>query len=206
MPLDKFDLFVSPVKNPDPSKNEHFYLQQRLMAKLYNVLETEYGLEPAIQLEDSVWDIPFTDAELEQLRSEPFYISEHYLTRHFIIDPKIVFGKVVDHPVRSRPALDTYNYANGGKWANHQWRVMGAANTGKTLVAMILKEMLENEIPGVTVIQCENPYAFDDWKPMEVPEIYEGAKERLRSMKIKFAPYPRTRITLDDTVEHEANV
>lgn len=206
MPLDKYDLFVAPVKNPDPSKNEHFHLQQRLMMKLFDILEKEYGLEPAVQLEDSVWDIPFTDSELEQLRSEPFYISEHYLARQFIVDPKIVFGKVVEHPVRSRPALDAYNYANGGKWANHQWRILGAANTGKTLVSMILKEMLENEIPGVKVIQCENPYAYDDWKPMEVPEIFEGAKERLRSMRIKFSPYPRMRINTDDTVEHEANV
>lgn len=205
MQLEKFDLFVSPVKNPDPSKNEHYYLQQRLMMKLYDILARDYGLEATINLDDSVWDLPFTESEINKLNEEPFYISEHYLTRVLILDPVVVPNRPVVHPIRARPAIDSYNYANNGSWAKNQWRIMGAANTGKTLIALILRELIETEIPGAKVIFCENPYAFPGHEPMKDPENLAFAKERLKTMKVKFSPFPITRISVDNELHHEVN-
>jgi hypothetical protein len=204
----KFDIFVCSRKNPNPCLN---LPSEAIMLKLYQQLRRRLDSQGfgnvVVNTMRHISDIELEAGELELLRGNRFYLSEHYLARHLDFGPP---DKVIGRyraPWNTRPSMDAYTYAERGKRPMFHAQVIGGTLTGKTYVLNEFKLLLNELVPGIEIIECDNDIKMSDhWDVASDPEYYKEYGDRIKANAICFGMGPTFNVGIDNELYHNTKI
>lgn len=208
MHLPKFDLFVFSRKITNVIENMR---SEEIMVKLYRMFQyrlNEQGFGNAVYDTECYQVLDdLTPEEIDLLKHEPFFISEHYLSKDIAMCVEYTTKSIFRAPWRSRPSMDAYTYANRGKAPLFHVMVVGSVCSGKTYVMNEFKLMLRDISEEIEIIECDNGIKDpDNWDISTDPEAYAGYKDRVKNKGILIAGGPRFRVGIDDQIYHNTKI
>lgn len=213
MYIPKFDIFVcSPRrtnliigKTAEPIISKLYtLLRQRLTAQGFgNVIQSD-GQESNNSSQEETLNV----AEYTLLLSNPFFISEHYLTKPISFDHNSTAGRRQgDIPWRSRPSFDAYQFCNRGQAPMFHVAIAGGVCKGKTYVINEFKVLLNELVPGIEIVVCDNGlHDPDNWDIASDPIAYAGYRNLILTNSISIGVGPTMQIGIDDNVYHNTKV
>ena len=207
--MPKFDVFVcSP-------RRANFTIEQTsspIIAKLFALLQkrlTSQGFGNVVHDRSLVnnytdIDVPLNEDELGLLLKQPFFISEHIMSKPINIDPYVHhIHRKGGMPWRTRPAQDAYQFCDRGRVPMFHIMLAGAFNVGKTYVMNEFKLMLNELVTGIEIVVCENGiHDPANWDITTDPAAYEEYRKRVMTSGIIIGQGPTVRVGIDDTVHH----
>lgn len=102
----------------------------------------------------------YTDAEEKAfsnaMHNKKIYVTIHHLGRMYHLDPKNPRAKKV---FRTRPLLNVADYIDNGKPAEYHIQIIGSPNSGKTMLANMVRKVLSEVCPTTEVIIVDT----DQW-------------------------------------------
>lgn len=173
MQMTKHDVFIFSIKKRDVLMSA---VTQPIMVKLYNLFQARLkALGFTNTIVDTMYFIPsleLENAEVATLLQNPFYISEHYMSRSIFLDHYTPESSVLWHPpYQIQPNTVAYSYCDGGKVPMFHAMFVGRAASGKTALMHEFKNLLRELVPAIEIIVCDNgvyePGAIDITKDRE---------------------------------------
>lgn len=202
--MKKYDLFVSSLKVQCPIENQKIEEAALIIQKAYRAHLERIGFTDVdVNCMRHVEVRDLTQQEIDDLNRQPFYISEHFITRTYHLDameePKV--------PFRVRPGLGKYSYVHGGKRAQNSWAVQGNVNGGKTCLIHELTKVIKQMVPGAVVVLCDNE--FTDERNFDVTtdeDAYREYRDNIKSKPIAIGIGPIYRTNADWSVVTNVNI
>ena len=204
----KYDVFVCSHKKPDPTIG---IITEGVMVKLYNLLRCRLNAQGfGNAIVDTMRYTPIIEldaGELQLLKDNPFYLSEHYLTQRIELDPQHQVIGLYRAPWNTRPSMEAYTYAERGQRPMFHAMVIGCVNSGKTYVLNEFKLLLNELVPGIEVIECDNDVKMPDyWDITSDPECYKEYGDRIKMKAICIGNGPSTRVGIDNQMHHNTKI
>lgn len=204
----KYDVFVTSLKHPNPEIN---LVTEEIKIKLFQLLRMRLGFQGFadidVDVQRYVAGYTLTENELETLRNNPVFLSEHYLTQPIVLDPQHVIVNQFTAPWKMRPSIDSYLYVDRGKRPMFHVMVIGKTNAGKTYVYNELKLLLKGLSTDIQIIDCDNDIRFPEyWDITSDPIAYEEYKGRVNTNTFCFGNGPTFRVdTVDNQLQSTVN-
>lgn len=196
----QFDLFVNTV----PAIS---LITETIMMKLFQQLRSRLDAQGfgnvVVDSGYHMSNIDLEASELQLLQQHPFYLSEHYLTQRIVLDPQMTVKNRFEAPWNVRPAMNSYTYAERGKRPTFHAMIVGSVNSGKTYIQNEFKLLLQELVPGIEVIICDNDcHSPDNWDITSDPVYYKEYGDRIRMNGICFGRGPSFNVGFDNQIHH----
>lgn len=208
MQMPKYDIFVCSNKKADVELNMR---TEPIMLKLYDQLRRRLNAQGfGNVIFDTMRYMPeyeITSEDINALVSNPVFISEHYLGRHYVLDMDVPPERVFHMPWRTRPSLDAYAFVNRGKAPMFHAMFIGCTLAGKTYVMNEFKLMLLELDPNIEIIKCDNGIDHpDNWDITTDPVEYAAYGERLKMQHICIGGGPSMTVGVDNKPYHNTKI
>jgi hypothetical protein len=206
----KFDMFVTSLKNRNVFAN---LTAEPIVMKLYERLRQRLNAmgfgNTVIDVMRKIPSIELETHELNYLRHNRFFISEHYLSRDIVLtteNEKTILRRFTA-PYRTRPSLDAYQYCEMGKSPMFHVMFIGGTNTGKTAIMNEFKLMLRELVPEIEIIECDNDIKHpDNWDVTSDPVYYADYLERIKANGICIGNGPQFGVGVDSEIFHNTKI
>lgn len=206
----KFDLFVTSLKNRNVSMNLTI---EPIMMKLYELLRRRLNAmgfgNVILDTMQMIQEVELTEAELNYLRTNRFFVSEHYLTRDIVLttlNEETILRRVTA-PYITRPSIDAYRYCEMGKTPMFHVMFIGQCDAGKTAIMNEFKLMLHDFLPEIEIIECDNDIKDPEyWDVTSDPVYYADYLERIKANGICIGNGPKFGVALDNEIYHNTKI
>lgn len=208
--MKKADLFVCSPKNYDVTIDVVTTdIHAKLMRSLQHRLSSNGFTDVTVDTIRTTTNIVLTDAELKLLKSNPIYLSEHYLSKPIILDPNIhaKITRMYTAPYLMRPNLGEYRYCHNGQIPVFHFAFIGALNSGKSYVMHEFRALLTELCGDLNFIKCYNPWenpAIEDFQ--NEPEFLAICREHIKGNAIMLGNGPNYRVNFDDVLESNTRI